>query len=188
MGFLPFLTGDREQLLSDMDQWLGIAQELTGYDEHTRIIAADNYFPAVETAVRTHTFLGQHDLALSLVEKLAAEIDPIDPKTWLTAGELRYEAGDVTGALDAYERAANLQFPYGRLSWFNAGQCHEQLGHHDEAVECYRRSLQHWPTGVTPLRRLRDLHARGQLASDAGLLIAWAGHQPAWTALPEFAG
>jgi hypothetical protein len=28
MGFLPFLTGDKDLLRSDMDQWLGIAQEL----------------------------------------------------------------------------------------------------------------------------------------------------------------
>jgi tetratricopeptide (TPR) repeat protein len=188
MGFLPFLTGDKELLRSDMDQWLGIAQELTGHDEHTRVIAADNYFPAVETAIRTHTYLGEHDTAVSMVDKLAVEIDPIDPKTWLTAGELRYQAGDVAGALAAYERAAHLQFPYGRLSWFNAGQCHEMLGHLDEAAECYRRSLAHWPTGVTPLRRLRDMHLKGQLTSDHGLLPAWAAAQPAWPKLPAFEG
>jgi tetratricopeptide (TPR) repeat protein len=188
MGFLPFLTGDKDLLRSDMDQWLGVAQELTGHDEHTRVIAADNYFPAVETAIRTHTYLGEHDIALSMVDKLAVEIDPIDPKTWLTAGELRYQAGDVTGALAAYERAAHLQFPYGRLSWFNAGQCHEMLGHPDEAAECYRRSLAHWPTGVTPLRRLRDMQLKGQLAADHGLLAAWASGQPAWSKLPPYEG
>jgi tetratricopeptide (TPR) repeat protein len=183
MGFLPFLTGDRDLLRSDMDQWLGIATELVGYDEHTKIIAADNYFPAVETAIRTHIFLGDSATALQLVEKLAAEIDPIDPKTWLTAGELRFQAGDVTGARDAYLRAAHLQFPYGRLSWFNVGQCHEQLGEFEEAAESYRRSLAHWPTGVTPLRRLRDLQAAGKLAADGQLMMAWAAGQPAWDRL-----
>jgi tetratricopeptide (TPR) repeat protein len=123
-----------------------------------------------------------------MVDKLAVEIDPIDPKTWLTAGELHYQAGDVPGALAAYERAAHLQFPYGRLSWFNAGQCHEMLGHPDEAAECYRRSLAHWPTGVTPLRRLRDMHLKGQLTADHGLLAAWAAGQPAWSKLPPYEG
>jgi tetratricopeptide (TPR) repeat protein len=184
MGFLPFLTGDRDLLVADLDQWLGIAGDLVGHDEHTRIIAADNYFPAVETAIRTHTYLGNPELALRLVEKLAAEIDPIDPKTWLTAGELRYAAGDVSGALLAYQHAAHLGFPYGRLSWFNAGQCHEQLGQVDEAVECYRRSLAYWPTGLTPVRRLRDLGAAGALGADADLLMAWTARQAAWSALP----
>ncbi|MFE0588408.1 hypothetical protein [Micromonospora echinospora] len=188
MGFLPFLTGDRDLLRADMDRWLGIARELTGHDAHTRVIAADNYFPAVETAVRTHTYLGERDAALALADELAERIDPIDPKTWLTAGELRYQAGDVSGALDAYLRAAHLQFPYGRISWFNAGQVHEQLGRADLAAECYRRSLAHWPTGVTPLRRLRDLHLRGRLPDDRGVLAAWAAGQPAWSRLPAFEG
>ncbi|WP_433686444.1 hypothetical protein ACQP0I_19650 [Micromonospora carbonacea] len=188
MGFLPFLTGDRDLLRADMDRWLGIARELTGHDAHTRVIAADNYFPAVETAVRTHTYLGERGTALALVDELAERIDPIDPKTWLTAGELRCQAGDVGGALDAYLRAAHLQFPYGRISWFNAGQVHEQLGRADLAAECYRRSLAHWPTGVTPLRRLRDLHLRGRLPDDGGVLAAWAAGQPAWSGLPAFEG
>ncbi|MEV0942198.1 tetratricopeptide repeat protein [Micromonospora wenchangensis] len=188
MGFLPFLTGDRDLLRADMDRWLGIAREVTGHDGHTRIIAADNYFPAVETAVRTHTHLGEHDTALALVDELAQRIDPIDPKTWLTAGELRYQAGDHDGALEAYLRAAHLQFPYGRISWFNAGQVHEQLGRADLAAECYRLSLAHWPTGVTPLRRLRDLHLRGLLPDDGGALAAWIAGQPAWSQLPAFAG
>ncbi|MEV5820201.1 hypothetical protein ACFYMB_30225 [Micromonospora haikouensis] len=188
MGFLPFLTGDRDLLRADMDRWLGIARELTGHDAHTRVIAADNYFPAVETAVRTHTYLGERDTALALVDELAERIDPIDPKTWLTAGELRYQAGDVGGALDAYLRAAHLQFPYGRISWFNAGQVHEQLGRAELAAECYRRSLAHWPTGVTPLRRLRDLHLHGRLPDDGGVLAAWAAGQPAWSQLPAFQG
>jgi Tfp pilus assembly protein PilF len=188
MGFLPLLTGDRDQLRSDLDQWLGIATDLVGDDDRTAIIAADNYFPAVETAIRTHMFLGDRDTALQLVDKLATEIDPIDPKAWLTAGELRYQAGDVTGARDAYQRAAHLQFPYGRLSWFNAGQCHEQLGDYQEAADCYRRSLAHWPTGVTPLRRLRDLHKAGHLGTDGPLLMAWAAGEPAWASLGESAG
>jgi len=135
LSFLPYLTGDHDQLRSDMDRWHGTAAVLSGHDEHARILAADNYFPAVETMVRAYTHLGEHDAALAAVDKLAAEIDPLDPKTRLEAGELRYRAGDVTGALDAYLPAAHLQVSYGRLSWFNAGQCHEQLGQRDEAVE-----------------------------------------------------
>ncbi|MGW0999533.1 hypothetical protein ACWD5V_40955 [Streptomyces sp. NPDC002523] len=180
MGFLPYLTGDRELLVADMDRWLGIAAELKGYDDHTRIIAADNYFPAVETAVRTHMHLGDMPAALRLVEELAFEVDPVDPKTWLTAGELYHKVGDVRAALSAYLRAAHLQFPYGRLSWFNAGQCHEQLGEADEAAECYRRSLHFWPAGLSPVRRLHGLVASGALGSDSDVVAAWTARQKAW--------
>ncbi|KIR61389.1 hypothetical protein TK50_27450 [Micromonospora haikouensis] len=79
-----------------------------------------------------------------------------------------------------YLRAAHLQFPYGHVSWFDAGQVHGQLGRADLAAECYRRSLAHWPTGVTPLRRLRDLHLRGRLPDDGGVLaVAPPGHRHA---------
>jgi hypothetical protein len=185
MSFLPLLAGDRDQLRADLDQWLGIAADLAGDDDQTQIIAADNYVPAVETAIRAHVVLGDRDTARQLADRLAREVDPIDPKAWLTAGELRFRAGDVTGARDAYLRAAHLEFPYGRLSWFNAGQCHEQLGDFQEAADCYRRSLAHWPTGVTPLRRLRDLGAAGHLGADGPLLLAWAAGEPAWSSLGD---
>jgi hypothetical protein len=187
MSFLPLLTGDRDQLRSDMDQWLGLATDLAGDDDQTRIIAADNYVPAVETAIRAHVFLGDPGTALQLAEQLASQVDPVDPKAWLTAGELRYRAGDVAGARDAYLRAAHLEFPYGRLSWFNAGQCQEQLGDFQEAADCYRRSLAHWPTGVTPLRRLRGLYAAGHLGTDGPLLMAWAAGEPAWASVRDSA-
>jgi hypothetical protein len=185
MSFLPLLAGDRDQLRADLDRWLGIAADLAGDDDQTQIIAADNYVPAVETAIRAHVVLGDPGTALQLADRLAREVDPIDPKTWLTAGELRFRAGDVTGARDAYLRAAHLEFPYGRLSWFNAGQCHEQLGDFQEAADCYRRSLAHWPTGVTPLRRLRDLGAAGHLGADGPLLLAWAAGEAAWSSLGD---
>ena len=187
MGSLPLLAGDHDQLRSDLDWWLGIAADLAGHDDHTRVLAADNYFLAVEAAVRAQVFLGDRGAALQLADQLAAEIDPTDPSAWLSAGELRYQAGDVAGARDAYQRAAHLEFPQGRLSWFNVGQCHEQLGNVQEAAECYRRSLAHWPTGVTPLRRLRDLAATGSLGTDGPLMLAWAAGQPAWAGLPPAA-
>jgi tetratricopeptide (TPR) repeat protein len=187
MGSLPLLAGDHDQLRSDLDWWLGIAADLAGHDDHTRVLAADNYFLAVKAAVRAQVFLGDRAAALQLADQLAAEIDPTEPGTWLSAGELRYQAGDVAGARDAYQRAAHLEFPQGRLSWFNAGQCHEQLGDVQEAAECYRRSLAHWPTGVTPLRRLRDLAATGSLGTDGPLMLAWAAGQPAWGSLPAAA-
>ena len=185
MGGLPLLTGDHDQLRSDMDWWLGIAADLAGYDDHTQVLAADNYVLAAGAAIRARVFLGDRDTALQLAGQLAAETDPVGPGAWLTAGELRYQAGDVTGARDAYLRAAHLEFPDGRLSWFNAGQCHEQLGDLQEAADCYRRSLAHWPTGVTPLRRLRDLAGAGSLGTDSSLMLAWAAGQPAWPGLPR---
>jgi tetratricopeptide (TPR) repeat protein len=179
-GFLPFLTKDADLLESDLDRWLGIARELTGHDERTRILAADNLFPAIETAVRSRSALGDEAGARALMDELSTVVDPLDSKVQLEAGELHFHAGDVTAALAAYRRAADLAVPHARYAWFNAGQCEEQLGRPRAAVECYRNSLANWPSGITPLRRLRDLADDPELAADRDSLLAWAAQQPAW--------
>ena len=187
-GFLPFLTKDANLLEADLDRWLGIARELSGHDERTRILAADNLFPAIETAIRSRSALGDETGARALMDELATVVDPLDSKVQLEDGELRYRAGDVPGALAAYRRAADLAVPHARYAWFNAGQCEEQLGRPKAAVECYLSSLGHWPTGITPLRRLRDLAEDPALADDRDSLLAWAELQPAWERISAPAG
>jgi tetratricopeptide (TPR) repeat protein len=183
MSFLPYLTGDRPQLKADMDQWLGIARELRGCDDRTRVLAADNLFPAVETAVRTETYLGNHARAMTLAEELAHEIDPLEPKTWITLAELRFRGHDIAGALEAYLRAANLTIPFGRLAWFNAGQCYERLDQPEEAISCYLHSLALWPTGVTPLRRIHALASGTRPVKESPRLLDWVARQPAWPSI-----
>jgi tetratricopeptide (TPR) repeat protein len=183
MSFLPYLTGDRPQLESDMEQWLGIARELRGCDDRTRLLAADNLFPAVETAVRTETYLGNHARAIALAEELAHEIDPLEPKTWITLAELRFRSHDIAGALEAYLRAASLTIPFGRLAWFNAGQCYERLDQPDEAISCYLNSLALWPTGVTPLRRIHALASGARPVKESPRLLDWVARQPAWPSI-----
>ena len=179
-GLLPFLTKDADLLVADLDRWLGIARELTGHDERTRILAADNLFPAIEMAIRGRSALGDEAGARALMDELVTVVDPLDSKVQLADGELRHRAGDVAGALAAYRRAADLAVPHARYAWFNAGQCEEQLGRPMAAVECYSNSLGHWPTGITPLRRLRDLAEDPALADERDGLLAWAALQPAW--------
>jgi hypothetical protein len=187
MSFLPYLTGDHDLLRTDMDRWLGIARELSGHDERTRVLTADNLFPAVETAFRTEAYLGNQAAAAALVEELAYKIDPLEAKTWIQLAEFRMRGNDVAGALKAYLHAAHLTVPYARLAWFNAGQCYEKLRQPDDAVECYLKSLAHWPTGISPLRRIRQLAMNSTIVADKELLLAWTARQPAWSAIKNAA-
>jgi tetratricopeptide (TPR) repeat protein len=187
MSFLPYLSGDRAQLESDMDQWLGTARELRGHDDRTRVLAADNLFPAVETAVRTETHLGNHARAMLLAEELAHAIDPLEPKTWMTLAELRFRARDIAGALDSYLRAASLTVPFGRLAWFNAGQCYERLDQLENAISCYLHSLALWPSGVTPLRRIHALASGPRRTEESARLLDWVTLQPAWPSIQRAA-
>jgi tetratricopeptide (TPR) repeat protein len=187
MSFLPYLSGDRDLLKTDMDSWLGIARDLCSYDERTRVLVADNLFPAVETAVRTETYLGNHSRAMALAEELAFEIEPLEPKTWLTLAELRVQGHDIPGARDAYLRAARLTVPFGRMAWFSAGQCYEKLEQPDEAVGCYLQSLALWPTGISPLRRIYKLASATPPVNESQELLQWVARQPAWPSIQQTA-
>ncbi|MEV6810231.1 tetratricopeptide repeat protein [Streptomyces sp. NPDC051132] len=158
-AFEPFLNGRHDDLRADLDRWLGIARELVGHDERTRILATENMYPAVESASRTEAALGNKTRSRDLMEEMVTKIDPIDSKAWLQVGELRRRDGDERGALQAYLTSAQFQVPLGRIAWFNAGRCWERLGEAQEAVQCYKKSLELWPTGLAPAQRIAAIEA-----------------------------
>ncbi|MFG2618870.1 hypothetical protein ACGFXC_14790 [Streptomyces sp. NPDC048507] len=158
-AFEPFLNKRQDQLRADLDRWLGLARELTGHDARTRLLARENLFPALESAARTEAALGNTALGRELMEEITSVVDPLDSKAWLQVADGRKQAGDVRGALTAYLNAARRQVPLGRVAWFGAGRCWEKLGDPQEAFECYRRSLEYWPTGLAPAQRISALSA-----------------------------
>lgn len=153
-GFRPFLHHHYEELRADCDRWLGIARELTGYDERTRVLARDNMYPALESASRTEAALGNTTVSRDRMEEITAVVDPLDSKGWIQVAEVRQKDNDLKGALTAYLNAARYQVPFGRIAWFGAGRCWEKLGDRQEAFECYRRSLEYGPTGLSPAQRI----------------------------------
>jgi tetratricopeptide (TPR) repeat protein len=160
-GFKPFLNHQHEALRADCDRWLGIARDLTGYDERTRILARDNMYPALESAARTEAALGNKALSRDRMEEITTEVDPLDSKGWIQVAEMRQKDNDLKGTLTAYLNAAHCQVPFGRIAWFCAGRCWEKLGDSQEAFECYRRSLEYWPTGLSPVQRI-EVISQGQ--------------------------
>ncbi|MFE9927692.1 hypothetical protein [Streptomyces sp. NPDC005533] len=158
-AFEPFLNGRIDDLRADIDRWLGIARELTGHDDRTRTLAKENMFPALESASRSEAALGNKVRSRELMEEIVTEIDPIDSKVWIQVGELRRKDGDERGALRAYLTAAQFQVPLGRIAWFSAGRCWERLGEPQQAVHCYKKSLELWPTGLAPAQRIAAIEA-----------------------------
>ncbi|MFE5771833.1 hypothetical protein ACFQ7O_26100 [Streptomyces sp. NPDC056485] len=172
-AFEPFLNNRRDQLRADLDCWLGLARDLTGHDARTRTLARENLFPALESAARTEAALGNTALSRQLMEEITSVVDPFDSKAWLQVADGRKQAGDLRGALTAYLNAARQQVPLGRVAWFGAGRCWEKLGDRQEAFECYRRSLEYWPTGLAPAQRIAALF------TDQPLEAAYAQALPA---------
>ncbi|GLW04584.1 hypothetical protein Slala05_82140 [Streptomyces lavendulae subsp. lavendulae] len=156
-GFLPFLTGDRSLLKSDMDTWLGLARELRGCTARESILARENLFPALESAARTLSHLGDQDGAEGLMREIAEVVDPLDSKAWLQVGDDRHRRGDTQSALEAYLRSAESELPLARVAWFKAGVCARDLGAWNDAVDCHARSLDLWPGGISPADQIRDI-------------------------------
>jgi tetratricopeptide (TPR) repeat protein len=75
-----------------------------------------------------------------------------------TGSEL-YAAGDLTGALLAFERAYALANEPNLL--FNIAGCHARLGHHQQALDYYRRFLNE--PGADPEGRRRAIQAIQEL-------------------------
>jgi tetratricopeptide (TPR) repeat protein len=158
-SFEPFLRHRYDDLRADLDQWLGIARALAGDSDHTRIVARENMFPALESAARTAAALGDMRRSQELMEEIVDAIDSQDSKAWLQVGEMRRASGDERGALQAYLTSARLEIPLGRIAWYSAGRSREKLGQPGEAIQCYRNSLALWPTGVAPARRIALIEA-----------------------------
>jgi tetratricopeptide (TPR) repeat protein len=84
-------------------------------------------------------------LALLLAATLAsAQSGPLDSNAFFAKGVGLYQAGDVVGAIEAYEAALDLE--PGRVdARSNLGAAFARLGRYDEAIEHYRAVLQQVP-------------------------------------------
>lgn len=93
----------------------------------------------------------QHDLGLACLEvdriadaiaalKKAVESDPGYTDAFFRLGIAFEKQGDIRAAIVAYDRATELQ-PSLTEAWFRAGDLVHTLGHHDEAIGCFRRAV-----------------------------------------------
>ncbi len=88
---------------------------------------------------------------------------PLMARPHLRLGVLMREAGDMRGALRAYERALTLD-RNSAPAHNNIGNVYRQLGQREKAGEAYARALQIWPNYVEALINLATLYSEmGQL-------------------------
>jgi uncharacterized protein HemY len=77
--------------------------------------------------------------AVRLAEQAVA-LDPTEGKYWNTLGVARYRAGDWVGAVTALDKSRSLSGD-NAYDWFFLALAHCQLGHADEAQDCYVRAV-----------------------------------------------
>lgn len=79
--------------------------------------------------------------ALSDLEE-AVRLAPDLPRAWLSLSAARIKAGDVSGGLQAAERAVTLEVDQPALAHFNMGVAHETAGRYDAAYQSYMTAAQ----------------------------------------------
>jgi tetratricopeptide (TPR) repeat protein len=86
------------------------------------------------------------------------EATPDDLDLWIKLGDARLSGGDATRALDAYQRALDLDATAG-AAWYSKGAALERLQQRDEALIAYQHAMR-----LTPGNALLDAMARNRAA------------------------
>ncbi|MBL9085875.1 MAG: tetratricopeptide repeat protein [Planctomycetia bacterium] len=113
--------------------------------------------------------------------RAVAEADPSDGTAWVNLGNARRTAGDLDGALDAFERAVAGN-PYDAGAWNDRGIALAAAGRPADARASYARAIELDPGAVAPHQNA------ARLARLAGDLDAADGHATAALATARVLG
>lgn len=163
VSYVPFLKNDKALLKYEAEQCEEHALASKPSNEIQQVLFRENCFPMLESTARIWSALGDVNRAKRYMERITSEIDPYDTKAWLQVGELREKTGDLNGALEAYLNSAKQSAPLGQIAFYKAGRAYEKLGERESARHCYSRSLQHWPSGKSPLQQILKLSLPNEL-------------------------
>jgi tetratricopeptide (TPR) repeat protein len=87
-------------------------------------------------------YLGRKNLTKDAQEyaKVAIDMDKKNRDYWLNYGTLRLQAGTLSSALTAYQKARDLDPNWG-LAWYSIGVVYDYMLKYDKAVEAYTTAL-----------------------------------------------
>jgi serine/threonine protein kinase/tetratricopeptide (TPR) repeat protein len=95
--------------------------------------------------------------AITLARR-AVELAPTDAGSWTTLGAVYYRAGDWQAARTALEKAQVIRGG-DSFTWFFLAMAHWQLGHKEQARECYDRAVAWMEKNQTDNEQLRAFRA-----------------------------
>ncbi|MDJ0599211.1 MAG: tetratricopeptide repeat protein [Crocosphaera sp.] len=156
--FIPFLQGDKEAVVQEMDLCQSLAEELMGesQNEIEQKFAHENLSTVFESRVKEALWVGDVDLAEHRAKKNVA-MEPLYARYHLQLGEVLIKLGKFEEASQVYRRAARIGPPGTAIAWFMAGQCHEQLGEIEVACDCYLASVEKDQLAISAVEKLNEL-------------------------------
>ncbi|MDN3354462.1 hypothetical protein [Actinomadura sp. DC4] len=175
--FVPFQRGLREQVTEELERAERYAVAMPSGSVGEDTMRRQYLHPLLETRIREANWLGDLDLSVARAERLI-ELDPLEPKVYITAGDVHLRAGDRGRAVERYRQAAVLGPPYTVLSRYKLGCALEAAGDLDGALSEFVAALRAEPGAVTCARaaqRLARLRDDASSASWAGRLASTGG-------------
>lgn len=152
-AFVPQMQRDAAGVADQMARAVDIARALPRRSGPERVAADEILYPALESRMKEHVWLGDLDSALEFATEYVA-LSPLDARGWMHQGDVLSETEEFEAALGAYRQAARFAPPGAEIALFMAGQCLEQLGDLRAAAEYYERSLGADPQAISAAQRL----------------------------------
>ncbi len=156
LGFLPQLSGDRNEMTRTMDLAESHARKIKPGSPAQHILYRENLHAVMESRTKEALWLGDKDEALSRSLEVI-EVDPCDSKAWAELGEIRYLRHELKEASEAYSTAAMLGPPASAVGRYMAGICFRRLGQDMLAALFLKDTLECDPLGISPRRRINEL-------------------------------
>jgi tetratricopeptide (TPR) repeat protein len=147
-AFIPQLRRDRDGVVRDMDLAEQYARQMDRGTEVQRAYARELLYPVGESRIKEALWLKDLDLAL---QRAVAHRDAhrLDARVWVHCGEVYVRRDEMAEALGCFREAARLAPPGGEVARFMAGQCYEELGELDAALDAYLAALRADPLGIS---------------------------------------
>ena len=159
VAFLPFLRGDRHELVEAMERCEAHARHLPCQNADQQLIACENLNIILQSRTKEALWLGNLDLAEARAQQLV-ERDPFDSLYQLELGDVLVRRGKIAEAAHAYHAAVCLGPPRTAVAWFWAGQCHQEMGELATACTCYLDCLRVDPLAISALQQLAHIAPR----------------------------
>jgi tetratricopeptide (TPR) repeat protein len=111
------------------------------------------------------TDLGKGNLALNDFRE-SVRLNPIDPETYVQMGQAYRDFAEYERAVESYQKAVALNFPYPWGIHQSIGSCYESLGRDEKAIASYEEAMRApgYPQDWAPGLRQKIARCRERLA------------------------
>jgi tetratricopeptide (TPR) repeat protein len=170
ISFVPFHGGMREEVTDELSRAEEYALAMPASSFVEDVTRRQQLHPLFETRIREAIWRGELDLARLRAEELI-KVDPLEPKVYITAGDVALRCHEAERAASYYVQAAVLGPPYTVLARYKLGCVLRDSGDSAAALTAFAQALTAEPRAVTCAEEMASL---ARECDDVSSML-WAG-------------